>query len=293
MFSRALASLIAVCAAWGPAIVRALDPLPVRLAETDAERPVDGIRDNSFLVEEAYNQEPGVVQHVGTAFYQHQRLAGADEERMDLSFTQEWPIYGQAHQLSYTVPASFAWRHGGEASGLGDVMVHYRWQAWFDARTLTALAPRASVILPTGDAARGLGEDAVGLQVNLPFSAALGARWFAHANAGATLLPDAASANGRTLRHWNVAGSVIHALSRDLHLLLEWVGIWTEAERAGGGTRHEFVSLLSPGFRKAFNFPAETQLVLGLAAPVGLTRAAPEFGVFFYASLEHPFRSKR
>ena len=34
-----------------------------------AERPIDGISDNSFLIEEAYNQEEGVVQHILTAVY--------------------------------------------------------------------------------------------------------------------------------------------------------------------------------------------------------------------------------
>jgi hypothetical protein len=28
------------------------------------ERPIDVIEDNSFLIEEAYNQEPGVVQNI-------------------------------------------------------------------------------------------------------------------------------------------------------------------------------------------------------------------------------------
>ena len=33
----------------------------------------------------------------------------------------------------------------------------------------------------------------------------------------------------------------------------------------------------------------DSQLVLGLAAPVGLTRAAPDFGAFLYFSFEHRF----
>lgn len=265
----------------------------VGVAAAQSERPVDRIQDNSFLVEEAYNQETGIVQHIGTGFFQHQRRPGADEERLELAFSQEWPVYGQKHQLSYTIPAVFTWRHGAEESGLGDAMVHYRWQAWFDPDTLTALAPRASVILPTGNAARGLGEDTVGAQFNLPFSTTLNPRWFVHANAGTTLLPDAASANGRALHHAHLGGSAIYALTHDLHLMLEWVGSWIESERAGGGTRHEWVSLISPGLRKAFDFRGDVQLVLGVAAPLGLTRASPDFGVFLYASLEHPFRSIR
>jgi hypothetical protein len=34
------------------------------LAEEDDKRPAAAIQDNSFLIEEAYNQEEGVVQHI-------------------------------------------------------------------------------------------------------------------------------------------------------------------------------------------------------------------------------------
>ena len=71
--------------------------------------------DNSFLVEEAYNQEPGVVQHIMTAFYGIDRLPGPDDKTLNLAFTQEWPIVSQTHQFSYTVPYNFA-RSGGQSS---------------------------------------------------------------------------------------------------------------------------------------------------------------------------------
>ncbi|TAK07500.1 hypothetical protein EPO44_03950, partial [bacterium] len=49
--------------------------------------PIDGISDNSFLLEEAYNQEPGVAQHIFNAVYSN------DPRRRGWSFnfTQEWP----------------------------------------------------------------------------------------------------------------------------------------------------------------------------------------------------------
>ncbi len=39
------------------------------MARAAEERPIDVIEDNSFLIEEAYNQEPGVVQHIFNASY--------------------------------------------------------------------------------------------------------------------------------------------------------------------------------------------------------------------------------
>src|SRR5262245_18524510 len=68
------------------------------------------IQDNSFVIEEAYNQERGVVQHIN-AF---QRLRSGE---LAYSFTQEWPIPDLKHQLSYSVPVE---RQEG-ATGVGDI----------------------------------------------------------------------------------------------------------------------------------------------------------------------------
>ena len=46
-------------------------------------RPIEVIEDNSFLIEEAYNQEPGVVQHIFTAAY---TISGLATARMDIQF---------------------------------------------------------------------------------------------------------------------------------------------------------------------------------------------------------------
>src|SRR5687768_6106818 len=92
----------------------ALTPLPA-LAQ-DSPPP---IQDNSFLIEEAYNQEAGVVQHIST-------FETAAEEGWAYSFTQEWPLFSQRHQLSFTLPVAHVEGAGLDATGLGDVMVNYR-----------------------------------------------------------------------------------------------------------------------------------------------------------------------
>lgn len=244
--------------------------------------------DNSFLVEEAYNQEAGVVQHIFTGWYGVNRQPGDDDRAILFSFTQEWPVASQTHQLSYTVPFTHL-REGGETVyGVGDILLNYRWQALFDEAHLRALAPRVSLVLPSGSVHKGLGDDTVGGQFNLPFSTAVGPRWFLHANAGVTWLPSSGLADNQDLVHWNLGQSAIYALSRDFHLMLEWVGYWTEG-LDHGRLRHEFSSLLSPGVRGALNMRNGSQLVLGLACPIGLTHTAPDFGVFFYLSFEHRF----
>ena len=271
------------------ALALVLGPLALAAIAAPPQRNVDGILDNSFLVEEAYNQEAGVVQHIFTALYGVDRQPGADSKTWELAFTQEWPLFSQTHQFSYTVPHSFVRGGGHSDDGVGDVLLNYRYQVYLDEEKLRGFAPRFSLILPTGDERRGFGEDTLGYQVNLPFSTALGDKAFVHLNAGTTFLPDAASVGGRDLWHFNLGASAIYAATRDLHFLVEWIGKWNETPQMGSGSHHEFASVISPGLRKAFNFDGGVQVVAGVAAPIGLTGTAPDYGVFLYLSFEHSF----
>ena len=81
---------------------------------TDAVR----ILDNSFLVEEAFNQEPGIFQNI----FGVQLVDGGDGRRRSRRNGRSSP---QAHQFSFT----FSSLAVDGAAGLGDVMINYRWQA--------------------------------------------------------------------------------------------------------------------------------------------------------------------
>lgn len=249
----------------------------------EGEPAAKAIQDNSFLVEEAYNQEKDVVQHILTAQYDHDVHAGPDDRSWILAFTQEWPVLSQKHQFSYTVPYLFLDEGGFTENGLGDISLNYRFQALFESDQMPAFAPRFSLLLPTGDANKGLGNDSVGYQFNLPFSKIVHDRLTLHANAGLTYLPDI---RDRSSVSYRLAGSAIYAVSRDFNVLLELVGDWVEDVDEIGRKDHEFLSVVSPGFRYAFNWPG-SQLVLGLAAPIGLNSDTPEIGGLVYLSFEH------
>ena len=165
---RPVLTLAALCAA----TVAGAQPAP------DTPPP---IADNSFLVEEAYNQEPGVVQHVAT-------FARATGGRWALGFTQEWPRRSQTHQLSYTVPFAQSGSGAGAISGLGDIALNYRLQIGGRDGSPPAYAPRLSVVRPTGATDKGLGAGAPGLQVNLPLSRTLSKALVAHSNMPSMLL---------------------------------------------------------------------------------------------------------
>jgi len=220
-----------------------------------------GIADNSFLMEEAYNQEAGVVQHI-SAWQRSLRSAA-----WAYTFTQEWPLGGQTHQLSYTLPVQRT--ESPSAIGFSDALLNYRYQLRrADARV--AIAPRLSMILPTGSTARGLGSGHVGVQLNVPASVTLTPALVSHWNAGVTALPQ--------LTTYNLGVSMIWLARPRFNVMLEvtWLG-----QPRGGA--HDVV--MNPGVRWAYNFPSGLQIVPGVAFPDGKS-------VFLYLSFEHRFRSE-
>ena len=68
----------------------------------------------------------------------------------------------------------------------------------------------------------------------------------------------------------------------------EAVSTWTREPDDAGGNQYNTTAYLSPGFRRAINL-SNSQIVWGLAAPIGLTNDSPDYGVFLYFSYEHVF----
>lgn len=265
---------------------RALFPLAVfiLLARGSAlAEEAKKIQDNSFLIEEAYNQEPGVVQHI-------QGFQYMKEGTWAYSFTQEWPFSGQVHQLSYTIPVNH--HASSQETGIGDVALNYRYQV--ACRGPIALAPRLSLLLPTGDYKKGFGSGALGLQVNIPLSVELSNQWVTHWNGGFTLTPDSKGVAGgkADALGFNYGASLIWVKPERFNLMLEVAWSSTESVQPDGSTMTENTFFLSPGARFAINYKSGLQLVYGIGIPVGIGPSEGEHGVFLYLSLEHPFSKK-
>ena len=273
--------------------VVAISFLPVVLRAAE-QRPIDVIEDNSFLIEEAYNQEAGVVQHIFSATYNND----SRQRGWSFSFTQEWPVFSQDHQFSYTIPSSHFKDGADRIYGIGDILLNYRYQALEEGEVLPAFAPRFSLMLPTGNRDRGTGDGVVGYQWNLPFSKKLASRFAMHANFGLTYLPGVRARLGgstaplsskHSLVSYNVGASGIFALFPRFHLMLEWVGTFEESINDAGRSSRDFIPVLSPGFRAAVINEEKLQIVVGGAMPVGLNRKAVNQGAFLYLSIEHDF----
>ncbi len=249
-------------------------------AEEVKELHGNKIMDNSFLLEEAYNQEDGVIQHIQSFQYLQK------SKTWGYTFTQEWPVPKQTHQLSYTIPVSHL--DTPAETGVGDIALNYRYQLIF--KEPIALAPRFSLILPTGDYKKGFGSGAIGYQVNIPMSIDLSKEWVTHWNMGLTLTPgnkEASGAKADTLG-FNFGTSFIYMVSENFNLMCE--AVWNSAEsvQSDGTKQRGDTFFINPGFRSAINFESGLQIVHGIAAPIGLGPSENEYGVFLYLSFEHP-----
>jgi hypothetical protein len=241
--------------------------------------------DNSFLIEEAYNQEAGVVQHV-SLFVRERGGSWA------YAFTQEWPFKGQRHQLSFTVPLVHAGSSPASSTGFGDIALNYRLQAAGGEGRRTWLAPRASVVLPSGSWENGRGDGAVGFQLALPASIELSPRLTAHFNAGGQLIPRARNPAGSRATIGSVAAgaSLIAAIRPTLNLMIE--GLVEHGSEVIGPdqTQSGTSGYLNPGFRWAYNFASGLQIVPGASYAIGLGDARDADGLVLYLSFEHPFK---
>jgi|SRR6266702_3617452 len=243
------------------------------------------IQDNSFLIEEAYNQEDGVVQHI--SYFQRLTNTG------DWVYTQtdEWPLRSYKHQLSLTLSGTHSGDFQGSGAGWGDTAVNYRYQLVGSGETKLAVAPRLSLLLPTGNHILGRGYGGAGIQTNLPISIQHSRHWVTHWNAGATWVPKARNERGEAAGTVavNLGQSVVWLATTRVNFLVET--LWTTAQKVSGPQRTAWSQdlYISPGIRWAYNFKSGLQIVPGVAMPIGIGPCAGEKGLVMYLSFEHPF----
>jgi hypothetical protein len=228
-----------------------------------SQAPPSPIRDNSFLVEEAYNQDGGVVQHVGTFAIGRMGgwAAGVDEE---------WPLGGMRDQLSLSLAVLDA--SGG--TNFGDIELGYRRQLVGGPESRFLVAPRLSaLLLQLEDGPEG-STKGLGAQAAVPMTAVLTPSIVTHWNLSVTLGPFRPIASA--------GASVVWLVSPTVNLLVE--GVWVGQD----GTPPVYV--LNPGARFAVNAGA-LQIVPGISFPMALANQEEADAVLLYLSFEHPLGS--
>jgi hypothetical protein len=266
-----------------PVLTIALVAVAASAASAQSGSPSDRIHDNLFILEEAYNQEPGVIQHIQSV------MINPASNSWNYTFTEEWPVPTDRRQLSVTVPVGRA--GAGMPAAIGDMLVNYRIQAvGVGGAGPLAVAPRLSVVLPTGDYRTGAGRGSTGLQLNLPVSIEVNDRFVMHLNAGTTVTPGAKSVDGRSRRtvDGNAGVALVWQPLSWFNPLSEFAYFSTEEIRDDRTLARHSLLVVNPGCRVAVNFRSGLQVVPGVSAPVQFSARGTELSVLAYLSFEHP-----
>lgn len=243
--------------------------------ETEATNPIE---DNSFFVEEAYNQEAGIVQFIQGFDYNNKAKS------YNYSFTNEIPIGDNVHQFSY----NFGLDHPGGGvndTKLTDLFINYRCEAYRQKGII--VTPRISLIAPTGDYKKGFGKGSAGVQLNHIVTLELSKYFITHFNMGGTLYPKAKDGTMKeAIFGFNYGSSLIWLLHSNFNMMVEVFGTAEENFTAPGVDKWTDSYFISPGFRTAINLPKEVQVVPGMAVPIGIGESKGEWSLYFYLSIE-------
>jgi len=253
------------------------------------------LEDNSFMLEEAFNQDMGVIQHIFNANFDKFRF-----ETLQLSYTQEIPLTHRKHQLNLCFNYLMQGNTTGslQANGFGDLYVSYR-PLIFDERDWLMFIPRLTVIVPTGDASRKLGNGAWGLQVNLAATKRLSKKLVMHFNAGATQFVkfDRYQYNGdqstltaeRDVLFKNLGWSAVWHFRPRLNLMFEHTANYNADISDQGVVFTKTMQVFNPALRYCIN-RSHMQVVPGIGFPVSVADGRAQQGIFFYLSFETSYR---
>ncbi|MFZ4715367.1 MAG: hypothetical protein ACOYL6_16710 [Bacteriovoracaceae bacterium] len=260
------------------------------------------IEDNSFLLEEAYNQEYGVVQFIQGLQYNKKAKS------YEYSYANEIPMTDELHQFSYTVPVAHNVKtEDTHKDGLGDISLEYRTQ-WVKRRDEVLAATKFSLFLPTGDYRRGTGAGYAGFKMNNALTSILSDYFVMHWNLGMTYYPKSRNAIGdsQDTVSYNYGTSLFYMYSKNFNIFTEFVTEVTESvndttfddttgQKTSNRPRTSITSTntLNPGMRWAIDNEDGSQLVPGLSFPMTFATSGnqtqSERSVFLYLSYENKY----
>ncbi|MGC3943154.1 MAG: transporter [Chryseolinea sp.] len=254
------------------------------------------IEDNSMFIEEAFNQEAGIIQHISNFVFNDGNFA--------YNYTQEIPIKNERHQLSFGVSYASLKKptnitditHSYITNGLGDIFINYR-PLLFGKNDWALVIPRFSLIVPTGNSRYGLGSGSWGGQFNLAVTKRLGSKITTHYNAGYTLMTKAdhyaINSDGspvllyeKNVSTANVGMSAIWLVAKKFNLMVEYISAFGKEMEDDGLLTPLNTSIVNPGFRMAIDI-GNVQIVPGVGVPFNFANGKYEStGGFIYLSIE-------
>lgn len=255
---------------------------------TTARKNYRFLQSNGLLIEEAYHQETGEVQHTFRATRERNGLWTS-------AFSQEWPLWSEKHQLSVTMPMQLAANDlDGGGRGIGDIEIGYSYFLLGNNDSRVTVSPSVSLILPTGNVGNGLGKGAPGLEVKVPVSVMLSEHFVTHTNVGTTLTRAAKNREGERGNLFDVeAGQGLVWLAHPkFNVLMDVIWARAEAVAAKGLSEREYEFTISPGIRWAHTFKGGLAIIPGVAVPIGFGPSRGNRGMFFRLAVEHSFKKQ-
>jgi hypothetical protein len=246
--------------------------------------------DNSFLLNEAINQEKGVMQFVSNLYLDN--LKGGN---FLYNFTNQIPLGGEKHQFSYSL--SYYLNNENAASGaggFGDLNLTYNYML-AGKKSWAMIVPSFTVIVPT--AKNGYGSGGWGGEADIFITKRISRRVVTHYNFGYTYISNAdryiSTVTGnqevgfeRDLQYKKIGASMIWYPTRKFNLMLEYVSNFLTDITDTGALSHSHQITLNPGLRFAIDY-REIQIVPGFSTPVVFTDGNyTRTGLFFYLSIE-------
>lgn len=265
-----------------------IDELPVKGSYLYHGQPA--FEDNSFLLEEAINQER-VSQYVSNFYFDN--LRGGS---FLYSFAHEFPLWSSRHQLSYELlyylqNSTESINRGG---GFGDINVSYHFQA-SGKKAWAMVVPAMTLIIPTGKS--GYGSGGFGGQFNLLVTKSLSRKLVTHYNAGYTFISQAdfyqstitgtpALSFEKDLHYKNLGASLIWYQGRKFNWFIEYISNFLTDIKVDGTSSDRHQLTLNPGLRFAIDHN-RIQIVPGVSTPFIFTDGKfNRLGLFFYISFE-------
>ncbi|MBA4055866.1 MAG: hypothetical protein C0490_14215 [Marivirga sp.] len=255
------------------------------------------IEDNSMFIEEAFNQEAGIIQHISSLIIEDGNIVYA--------YTQEIPLAEVKHQLSFGISYNAfktpdAVKQFSNAqfltNGIGDLFINYR-PLLLRKNDWALVIPRFSLIVPTGDARYGFGTGGWGGQFNLAVTKRLSRKMVTHFNAGCTQFSKADfyefDSEGtpklsfeKNISATNFGASVILFVTPRFNLLTEYVSYFEQGLQNDGVKATTNSMIINPGFRVAVDI-GKVQIVPGGGIPFNFVNGQfQNSGAFIYLSIE-------
>lgn len=250
------------------------------------EKPDDRLlQSNGLLVDTAYHQEDGEVQHSLT-------FSLSREDGWASAVSQEWPLFSEKHQVSFSLPADLLVKRPDGSRGVGDFTLEYSYFLLGNNESRITVSPGVGVSLPTGSVSKGLGAGGAGASFKLPISVMLTRRFASNSTVEFGYVPSARNTDGDHfhIRNYELGQSFVWFARPKFNVLVEAVWERSRATNGGGFTEIESDAFLSPGVRWAHVFQNGVSLIPGVAVPVGVGTSRGDRGIFFYLAVEHRFK---